>query len=118
MQFLSLYTPAVPPSGPPDAEHMMKMGKLMEDMFKRGVLVATGGILSRNTGIKVTRKNGSFSVEKGPVAGSSLMPAAGYALMRADTPDELLKHIRTFLEVAGDGTTEIIQVMDAPPPNA
>jgi hypothetical protein len=29
-----------------------------------------------------------------------------------------LKHIRTFLEVAGDGTTEIIQVMDAPPPNA
>jgi hypothetical protein len=85
MQFLSLYTPAVPASGPPDAQHMMRMGKLMEDMSRAGVLVATGGILSRNTGMKITRKNGSFSVDNGPVAGSSLMPAAGYALLRAGT---------------------------------
>jgi hypothetical protein len=41
------------------------------------------------------------------------MPAAGYALLRAGTRDELVKHIKAFLEVAGDGTTEIIQVMDA-----
>lgn len=118
MQFLSLYTPAVPASGPPDAQHMMRMGKLMEDMFKAGVLVATGGILSRNTGMKITRKHGSFSVDNGPVAGSSLMPAAGYALLRAGTRDELVKHVKAFLEVAGDGTTEIIEVMDGPPPKA
>jgi len=46
------------------------------------------------------------------VTGSSLMPAAGYALMRANTRDELARHIRTFLEIAGDGTCELIQVMD------
>jgi hypothetical protein len=116
MQFLSLYTPAVPSSGPPDAEHMAKMGKLMEEMTKAGVLVTTGGILSRNTGMKVTRKSGSVKVEDGPVTGSSLMPAAGYALLRANTREELVKHIEQFLELAGDGTTEIIQVMDGPPP--
>ena len=118
MQFLTLYTPAVAPSGPPDAEHMAKMGKLMEDMSKAGVLVATGGILSRKTGMKVSRRNGKFAVEDGPVSGSSLMPAAGYALLRANSREELVSHVQKFLEVAGDGTSEIIQVMDGPPPQA
>jgi hypothetical protein len=117
MQFLTLYTPAAAPGGPPDAEHMAKMGKLMENMSKAGVLVTTGGILSRQTGMKVVRKNGKYTVEDGPVAGSSLMPAAGYALLRANTREELVQHIKTFLEVAGDGTSEVIQVMDGPPPN-
>ncbi len=116
MQFLSLFTPAVPSSGPPDAEHMAKMGKLMEDMIKAGVLVTTGGILSRNTGMKVVRSNGAFTVEDGPVAGSSLMPAAGYAILRAGSREELAKHVKTFLDVAGDGRCEIIQLMDGPPP--
>lgn len=118
MQFLSLYTPATASSGPPDAEHMAKMGKLMDDMFKAGVLVATGGIMSRSTGMKVALRNGAFTVENGPVAGSSLMPSAGFALLRAGSREELVKHVRRFLETAGDGTTEIIQVMDGPPPTA
>lgn len=48
MQFLTLYTPAVASSGPPDATQIAKLGQLMEDMFKAGVPVATGGILSRD----------------------------------------------------------------------
>jgi hypothetical protein len=112
MQFLSLYTPAVPSSGPPSPEHMAQMGKLIEEMMQKGVLVTTGGILSRQTGMKVVRKNGQVTSELGPVAGSSLMPAAGYALMRASSREELAAHIKTFLDVAGDGTCEIIQVMD------
>jgi hypothetical protein len=95
---------------------MVKMGKLMEDMTKAGVLVATGGILSRNTGMKITCRQGKFNVEDGPVVGSSLMPAAGYALLRANSRDDLVKHVKAFLEVAGDGTSELIQVMDGPPP--
>jgi hypothetical protein len=118
VQFLTLYTPAIPPSGPPDPEHMQKMNRLMEDMFKAGVLLATGGILSRNTGMKVVRKSGAIMVENGPVAGSSLMPAAGYALLRASSRQELLQHIKEFLEIAGDGTSEIIQVTDGPPPRS
>ncbi len=118
MQFFSLYTPAAASSGAPNAEHMAKMGKLMEDMSKAGVLVTTGGILSRNTGMKIVCKKSVFTVEDGPVAGSSLMPASGYALLRANSREELVKHIKTFLEIAGDGTCEIIQVMDGPAPNA
>ena len=112
MQFLSLYTPAVPPNGPPDPEHMAVMGKLIEEMFKTGNLVATGGILSRNTGMKITSRKGTFTAEHGPVAGSTLMPAAGYALLRAGTREELVGQVKRFLQLAGDGTCEIIQVSD------
>jgi len=118
MLFLSLYTPAAPSSGPPSAEHMARMIKMSEEMTKAGVLVTSGGILSRNTGMKVTRKNGATSVDHGPVAGSSLMPAAGYALLRANSREELVKHINLFLEAAGDGTSEVIQLMDGPPPRS
>jgi hypothetical protein len=111
MQFLSLYIPATPPSGPPSPEHMAQMGKLMEDMTQKGVLVTTGGILSRQTGMKVVCQNGKVTSQDGPVAGSSLMPAAGYAILRADTREELVTHIKTFMDVAGDGTCEIIQIM-------
>jgi hypothetical protein len=114
MQFLALYTPAVPSSGPPEPQQMARMGQLMEEMTKAGALVTTGGILSRQTGMKIVRRNGEITVEDGPVNGSSLMPAAGYALLRANTRAELANHVKKFLEVAGDGTSEVIQVMDGP----
>jgi hypothetical protein len=118
MQFLTLYTPAVAPQGPPDPEHMAKMGRLMEEMLEAGVLVATGGIKSRATGMKVTSRRGAITVEDGPVANSSLMPAAGYALLRAGSREELLGHVKTFLQIAGDGTSEIIEVTEGPPPKS
>jgi hypothetical protein len=115
MQFFSLYTPATPPSGPPSAEHMAAMVKLMDEMSRSGALVTTGGIMSRDTAAKIVRKSGKFTVEHGPVPNSTLMPAAGYALLRANSRDELVANVQKFMEVAGDGTCEIIQVFDEPP---
>jgi hypothetical protein len=112
MLFLSLFTPAVPPSGPPSAEHMAEMGRLIEAMSKAGVLVTTGGIKSRNTAMKIARRQGRVTVEDGPVAGSSLMPAAGYALLRASSREELAREVQKFLQIAGDGTCELIEVFD------
>jgi len=114
MQYFTLYTPATPFAGRMDAENIAKMNELTESMTSAGVLVTNGALMSRNTGMKVVRKNGNITISDGPVSGSTLMPAAGYALLRADTREELVKHVKDFLEVAGDGTTEIIQVMDPP----
>ncbi|HYK24900.1 MAG TPA: hypothetical protein VEV18_01480 [Steroidobacteraceae bacterium] len=65
--------------------------------------------------MKIVRRQDRVSVEQGPVAGSSLMPAAGYALLRAGSREELAQHIRKFLQIAGEGTCEIIEVMEPPP---
>jgi hypothetical protein len=118
MLFLSLFIPAAAPSGPPSAEHMAEMGRLCETMSKAGVLVATGGIKSRNTGMKIARRHDRITVEEGPVAGSSLMPAAGYALLRAGSREELVRHVQKFLQTAGEGTCEIIEVMEPMPQQA
>lgn len=115
MLFLSLFTPAVPTSGPPSAEHMAEMGRLIETMSRAGVLVATGGIKARSTGMKIVRRQDRLTVEDGPVAGSSLMPAAGYALLRAASREELARHVQKFLQCVGDGTCEIIEVMEPVP---
>jgi N-acetylglucosamine-6-phosphate deacetylase len=71
--------------------------------------------MSRTTGMKIVRKDGKVTASDGAVAGSTLMPAAGYALMRASTREELVTHMTAFLAVAGDGTAEVIQVMEPPP---
>jgi hypothetical protein len=115
MQFLSLYTPAVPSKGPPSQEHIGKMMKLIEEMTQSGVLISTNAILSRNTAMKVTQRNGAITIEDGAIAGSSLMPAAGYALLCASSREELARVSKQFLECAGDGTCEIIQLMDDMP---
>lgn len=118
MQFLSLYTAAAPAAGPPSEEQMAKMGQLMDEMTRAGVLKATGGIMSRQTGMKVTLKKGAFTVADGPVAESTLMPASGFALLEANSREELVNHIERFLSVAGDGTSEVIQIMTMPPEGA
>ena len=118
MLFLSLFTPTAAPSGPPSAEHMAEMGRLCETMSKAGVLVATGGIKSRHTGMRIARRQDRITVEDGPVAGSSLMPAAGYALLRAGSRADLVRHVQSFLQTAGEGTCEIIEVMEPMPPQA
>lgn len=115
MQFLTLYTAAAPAGGPPSPEHMAKMTQLVEDMSKAGVLKATGGILSRDTGMKVSLKNGAFTVEHGAVAGSSLMPAQGFALLEVPSRAALVENVKAFLAIAGDGVSEVIQVMSGPP---
>jgi hypothetical protein len=115
MQFLTLYTAATPSSGPPSPEHMARMRQFTEDMMRAGVLKATGGILSRDTGIEVSLKKGAFTVAHGAVAGSSLMPASGFAILEASSRDELVKHIQAFLEIAGDGVSEVIEIMTAAP---
>src|SRR3954469_1999716 len=89
MKFLSLYTPANPPQGMPSPELMAKMGELIQRMSAAGVLESTGGIMNRSTGMKVTLANGKFTVEDGDIAGSSLMPAGGYAVLVADSREAL-----------------------------
>ena len=43
------------------------------------------------------------------------MPAAGHALLRASSREELVRHLQKFLQIAGDGTCEIIETFDHPP---
>jgi len=118
MLFLSLYTPAEKTSGPPCAEKMAEMGALIEKFTQDGTLVLTGPLgMSGPGGAKIRLNKGSVTVKHGPFSDSTLMGASGYALLRANSRDDVLAKSREFLAVAGDGECELLQVLEmgAPP---
>jgi hypothetical protein len=117
MLFLTLYTPAVKSSGPPPAEHLAKMGQLIEKLSKEGSLVFTGPLgKSGPCGAKVRQQRGDVTVTHGPFSDSTLMGASGFALIRASSREDAIQKTKEFLEVAGDGESEILQVLEMPPP--
>jgi hypothetical protein len=117
MQYLTIYTPAGPMSGPPSAEHMAAMGKLIEEGFKKGWLVATGGTTKSEVGgSRVRLANGEFTVERWPFGNDKLQKCGGFAVLNAASDEEMLKMVKEFLKIAGDGESEVIRLLDMPPP--
>jgi hypothetical protein len=110
MRFLSIYK-AAERNTPPTPEHMDRMGKLIEESMKAGVLLATEGCLPSALGARVRRSGESLTVTDGPFTESKEL-IAGFALLQAKSKDEAIELARTFLDVAGDGECEIRQIFD------
>ena len=118
MLFLSLYTPATKPSGLPSPEHMAKMGVLIEKSMREDSLVYTGPLGKNGPGgAKVRLVKGEVTVTRGPFSDSTLMGAAGFALIRATSREDAIQKTKEFLEVAGDGESELLEVLEMPPPS-
>ena len=119
MLFLTLYTPATARSGPPSPEHMAKMGALIEKFSRENSLVMTGPLGKNGPGgAKVSLSKGEMTAINGPFTDSTLMAAAAFALIRADSREDAVEKTKEFLQVAGDGVTELLQVIEMPPPTA
>ena len=117
MLFLSLYTSCVKSSGPPSPEHMAKMGALIEKSMKDGSLVYTGPLGKHVPGgAKIRLSKGNLTVTHGPFTDSVLMDASGFALFHAASRADAERYVQEFLEVAGDGECQILQVLEGPPP--
>jgi hypothetical protein len=116
MLFLSLYTPAVKSSGPPSPEHIAKVGALVEKSMKDGSLIYTGPLgRSGPGGAKVQLAQGEATVTHGPFSDSVLMGASGFALLRAESREAAIRQVKEFMEAAGDGECQILQVLEGPP---
>jgi hypothetical protein len=113
MKFLSIYRPDEKIAGvPPSKEHMAEMGKLIEESMKAGTLLATGGLLPIGKGgARVRRSGGEIAVIDGPFTEAKEL-IAGFALVEAKSKDEAIEMARRFLKVAGDGETELHQIME------
>jgi hypothetical protein len=111
MKFLSVFKPAKPESTPPTEQEMVEMGKLIEEGFKSGWLLGAEGCLPSALGARVRLSEGKITVVDGPFTESKEL-IGGFALMRAESKEEAIELIRTFLKVAGDGECEIRQVFE------
>ena len=103
------------PGTPPSPEMYAEMGKLIEEMTRRGVLLATGGLQPNPT--RIQSSGGKVTVTDGPFT-EAKEAVVGFALVEAKSKEEAIEFSRRFWEVVGDGEGEIYQVFgpgDTPP---
>jgi hypothetical protein len=99
--------------GAPDPEHMAEMGRYAEEQTRAGVLLGTEPLGVRELGARVRLKDGQFTVS------DEAERASGYAFLNAGSREEVIAQCKDFLKVAGDGVTEIRQILEfGPPPGA
>ena len=105
MQFLAIYKPEKPISGPPVPEQMEKMGKFVEQSMRDGTLITTGSISSATKGARVRLSGGKMTVEEG--AGAEGQAMAGFAILKTQSKEEMVDLVTQFLRLAGDGVSEV-----------
>jgi hypothetical protein len=113
MRFLCIYKPAKAEGAPPTPEMMEKMGEFIEQAFKEGFLLATEGCLPSALGARVRSTGGACTVIDGPFTETKEI-VGGFALIQAKSKEEAIEFTKRFLKVAGDGETEIRQLMEQP----
>jgi hypothetical protein len=112
MRFLSIYK-TVERNTPPSAEHVTRMGQLIEESMKAGVLLATEGCLPSALGARVRLADGHTTVTDGPFIESKEL-IGGFAILETNSKAEAIQLAKEFLQVAGDGECEIRQIFTAP----
>lgn len=110
MKFLSVYQTAER-STPPTQEEMERMGRLIEEGFKSGWLVATEGCLPSGLGARVRRSGSNITVKDGPFTESKEL-VGGFAILNVKSKQEAIELTRRFLNVAGEGECELRQLYE------
>ncbi len=108
MRFLMMTTnDPSKPSAPPTPELYAEMGKLIEELSREGVLLATGGLDPRPT--RIQSAGGKINVIDGPYA-EAKEAVVGFALIEARSKEEAVEYSKRVWRTVGDGEGKIYQV--------
>lgn len=89
------------PAGGPSPELMQRMGELIEEVTKAGVMLDTAGLTPSAQGTRVHWEGGKLTVTDGPFTESKEV-IGGYALMQCKDKAEALEWTKRFLKVHED----------------
>jgi hypothetical protein len=112
-RFLCLYKSAKGEGAPPSAADQEKMGALIAEWVQAGVLLSAEGCMPSTFGVRIRQDKGKVTVTDGPFAESKEI-VGGLAIIQAPSKEEAIPWIKKFLEVAGDGESEVRQLWDQP----
>jgi hypothetical protein len=101
MRFLSMVRTNESNGQKPSERLMNEMGKLMEEMTRKGHLVSTAGLRPSKEAVRVRSRHGELSVTDGPFLETKEV-IGGYAILEAKSMDEAVELTKRFLEVHGD----------------
>ncbi len=91
---------------PPDPALMAKMGALIDEMTKAGVLQATGGLASTKRGARIRFQGGQHTVIDGPFAESKEL-VAGYAILDLPSKATAIEWAVRFGEIVKVNEVEV-----------
>ena len=94
---------------PPDPQIMAKMGALIDEMKKAGVLQATGGLASTKKGARIRYQGGKRTVIDGPFAESKEL-VAGYAIVELPSKAAAIDWAMRFGDVVKVNEIEVRQM--------
>jgi hypothetical protein len=94
---------------PPDPALMAKMGVLIEEMTKAGVLQATGGLSSTKRGARIHFEGGKRTVIDGPFAESKEL-VAGYAIIEVPSKAAAVEWAKRFGDVVDVHEVEVREI--------
>jgi hypothetical protein len=103
MRFLMTTTAA----DPPDDKLVTEMGRLVEEMTRKGVLLAAGGL--DPVGTRVTSSGGKITMTDGPFT-EAKETILSFALVEARSKEEVIELARRFWQLVGNGEGAIRQV--------
>jgi len=101
MRFLSMVRVNENSGVVPTEQLMTDMGKLIEEMTRKGVLVRTAGLRPTKEGVRLRQRGGKVSRVDGPFTETKEV-VGGFAILEAASMDEALELTRRFLKVHGD----------------
>jgi hypothetical protein len=112
MRFMMLYKPGKESTAPPTPQEMAAMGQLIDEMTKAGVLLATDGLQHSSKGARVRKTGNTVTVTDGPFTETKEL-IAGFAIVQASSKHEAIEMAKRFLNVVGEGESEIRLMHDA-----
>ena len=110
MKFLLTYQQN-PDAKPPTPAQMAAIGAYTKKNLESGVVVLTGGLVRPTRGIQISCDAGKVSVTDGPFAETKEL-IDGFALVEVKSKQEAIALASEFMQLAGDGKGEILQVFD------
>lgn len=103
------------PAEGPSKELLERMGTLLEEMTKAGVLLDTAGLAPTAEGTRVHWEGGALSVTDGPFTEAKEV-VGGYAILQAKDQTEAIEWTKRFLKVHEEHwtvTCEIREIAEA-----
>ncbi|WP_437782841.1 YciI family protein [Sorangium sp. So ce1097] len=95
----------------PSPEFMARVGQMVGDLAKTGVLRDGEGLRPSSHGVRLQLAGGRRTVTRGPFGGAKALPA-GFAILRAASLDEAVGWVSRFAELIGDVDVDIRPVTE------
>lgn len=101
MRFLSMIRADETTGRRPSEQLMRDMGRLIEEMTRRGVLVATAGLRPSAEGTRIRLRNGKLSTMDGPFTETKEV-IGGFAILEAGSREEAVELVKRFMRIHGE----------------